>query len=318
MLLLMSFPITSASAETKGEEVVRIAKQYLGIPYLYGGTTTSGFDCSGFLLYVFNQVEIDLPRTSADQYNAGVPVTDMQPGDLVFFEKTYDKAGITHSGIYIGDNQFISATTSKGIKIDSLSSTYWGPKYVGAKRFIQNQGFKDVADNHLAFNAITDLTSKGVIAGFSDQTFRPESPVTRGQAAAIINRVLKKEPKSIYSFKDVSTSSSFAKDIAVMKESGIISGFSDGTYRPNAYMTRAEMAVIVKRAFQLEPVSIALASNPYTDVTPSYWAHDAIVVMKQIDTTTMFDTERYYSYNRATRALFSAAIYNSIDASPNY
>src|SRR4051812_18545233 len=124
-LLMTILPFHSVSAASN-QEVISTAKSYIGVPYVFGGTTPKGFDCSGFIRYVFEKVGIDLPRVSADQYNAGSKVSkaELQPGDLVFFEKTYSKAGITHSGIYIGNNEFISSTSSKGIKVDSLSSTY--------------------------------------------------------------------------------------------------------------------------------------------------------------------------------------------------
>ena len=115
LMTILPFPFRFGSIKS---EVIDIAKSYIGVPYVWGGTTPSGFDCSGFIRYVFEKVGINLPRISADQYNAGTKVSkaDLQPGDLVFFEKTYNKAGITHSGIYIGNNEFISATSSKGIK----------------------------------------------------------------------------------------------------------------------------------------------------------------------------------------------------------
>ncbi|GIM48124.1 hydrolase [Collibacillus ludicampi] len=112
--------------------VVEIAKKYLGTPYQYAGMSPSGFDCSGFVKYVYAQRGVDLPRTSQEMYNTGTTVSDLKPGDLVFFS-TYEP-GPSHVGIYIGDNQFISATSSSGVKIDSFSNQYWGPRYIGAKR----------------------------------------------------------------------------------------------------------------------------------------------------------------------------------------
>jgi hypothetical protein len=79
-------------------------------------------------------------------------------------------------------------------------------------------------------------------------------------------------------------------------------------------MTRADMAIIVQRAFSLQGTSYSKASSPYSDITPSYRAHDAIVTMSNIDTTSIFDGSKYYATHRATRAFFSAAIYNSINA----
>ncbi|MEW9109091.1 MAG: C40 family peptidase [Cytobacillus gottheilii] len=316
VLIFSVLPFTTAFAQSSQEEIIKIAKAQLGVPYLYGGTTPRGFDCSGFVLYVFGKAGYDLPRTSSSQYHAGTKVAkkNLQPGDLVFFERTYSKAGITHAGIYIGNNEFISATSSSGIKIDSLSSSYWGPKYYGATRILADEGFSDVSEKDLAFEAIYALSDSEIIQGFEDGTFRPDQAVTRGQAAAIINRVLKKTPKNISAFKDVPKGSRFAKDIAAIKELGIINGFKDSTFRPDAYMTRAEMAVILEGAFKLNEMKIAEANtSSYSDITPAYWAHDAIVTMSSIDSTTIFDTDRYYATHRATRAFFTAAIFNSMN-----
>ena len=141
LLLTLSIivsPIAFAAGETKNK-VVSVGKSYLGVPYRYGGTTPSGFDCSGFTSYVYKNVGIQLPRTAAQQYNVGTPVNKsaLEQGDLVFFSGS-KSSKISHVGIYIGDQQFISATTSRGIKIDSINDPYyWGSKYVGAKRVIQ-------------------------------------------------------------------------------------------------------------------------------------------------------------------------------------
>lgn len=112
--------------------VTDIARKYEGVPYVWGGTTPSGFDCSGFVKYVFAQKGITLPRTSSEMYNMGTRVTQPQPGDLVFFT-TY-AAGASHVGIYLGNNEFISATSSRGVDTVSMSNPYWAPRYLGAKR----------------------------------------------------------------------------------------------------------------------------------------------------------------------------------------
>ena len=158
------------------------------------------------------------------------------------------------------------------------------------------------------------LSSMKIINGYEDGRFGPEDQITRGQAAAIVNRVLNKESQNTNVFKDVPAGSRFAKDIAAIKEQGIIQGFDDGTFRPNDYMTRAEMAVIVGRAFNLQDTKMSMASSNYSDIDPSYWAHDAIVTLSHIDRTSLFDGDRYYPSNLATRAFFTTAIYNSMNA----
>jgi peptidoglycan DL-endopeptidase CwlO len=110
--------------------VVGIAMRYLGIPYVYGGASPSGFDCSGFIMYVFAQVGVSLPHNAAMQYGYGSPVdrSQLEAGDLVFFN------GLGHAGIYIGGGQFIhSPHTGDVVKISSLSGWY-DSTYVGARR----------------------------------------------------------------------------------------------------------------------------------------------------------------------------------------
>ena len=109
--------------------VVGIAMRYLGTPYVWGGASPAGFDCSGFVMYVYAQVGVSLPHYSGAQWNVGVPVSrsDLQPGDLVFFD------GLGHVGIYIGGGQFIhSPETGDVVKISPLMQA--GPHYVGARR----------------------------------------------------------------------------------------------------------------------------------------------------------------------------------------
>jgi len=117
-----------------GYKLVETANHYRGVPYVFGGNTPSGFDCSGFTKYVFQKEGIQLPRMADEQYLIGssIPRSRLLPGDLVFFT-TYEP-GASHTGIYVGDGQFISATSSGGVRVDSLSSSYWASRYLGAKR----------------------------------------------------------------------------------------------------------------------------------------------------------------------------------------
>ena len=122
-------PLPSAPPSRYGG-VVGIAMQYLGVPYVYGGSSPSGFDCSGFVMYVFAQIGVSLPHNAAAQYGSGTPVdrSQLQPGDLVFFN------GLGHVGIYIGGGSFIhSPHTGDVVKISSLSGWY-SSTWVGARR----------------------------------------------------------------------------------------------------------------------------------------------------------------------------------------
>lgn len=113
-----------------------IAQSLVGSPYQWGGTTPDGFDSSGFINYVFAQVGIQLDRTHAGMWaNNGTFVDQPQPGDVVFFANTY-KDGVSHSGIYIGNNLMIHAGTEEtGVEITSLDNSYWQQHYIGAKSF---------------------------------------------------------------------------------------------------------------------------------------------------------------------------------------
>ncbi|WP_028593889.1 NlpC/P60 family protein [Paenibacillus assamensis] len=122
---------------SKADAVINTAYSYLGVPYVWGGTTPAGFDCSGFLNYVFGKHNVELPRTAHDIYkNAGTAVKNPQKGDLVFFSSSGSR--ITHIGIYLGDNQYIHASSGKvkGVTVSSLGSSWSSKTYVGAKRVL--------------------------------------------------------------------------------------------------------------------------------------------------------------------------------------
>lgn len=121
----------ASATSSKVNELIAEAKKYIGVPYVWAGSTPAGFDCSGFLNYVYNKAGISIPRTVATIWDATKPVSALKAGDLVFYE-TY-KAGPSHAGIYLGNNQFIHAGTSRGVQISDLNNSYWKPRFLGAR-----------------------------------------------------------------------------------------------------------------------------------------------------------------------------------------
>jgi peptidoglycan DL-endopeptidase CwlO len=112
-------------------EIVRIAKEYIGVPYAWGGASPSGFDCSGFVTYVYSKVGISIPHGVAKQYAYGTPVSkaDLRPGDVVFFD------GLRHNGIYIGGGDFVHAARSRrAVRISRLDEDWFRTRWVGARR----------------------------------------------------------------------------------------------------------------------------------------------------------------------------------------
>lgn len=125
---------TSGSWTTQANTAVNTADRLIGVPYLYGGATTAGFDCSGLTQYVYAKAGISLPHSSSAQATKGAAVARaaLQPGDLVFFS-TNGSGSVNHTGIYLGANLFIAANTG-GVAVCDLSGSYWSGVYLTARR----------------------------------------------------------------------------------------------------------------------------------------------------------------------------------------
>jgi peptidoglycan DL-endopeptidase CwlO len=123
-----------------GSDVADFAQQYVGSAYRWGGTSPAGFDCTGFVMWVFSQFGVALPHNESGQLNAGprISADDLQPGDVVVFANTY-RAGLSHTGIYVGDGQFVHAADERhGVIVSNLWDSYWGPRLVGASRTLSS------------------------------------------------------------------------------------------------------------------------------------------------------------------------------------
>ncbi len=131
---------TSAATGTR-QQIIEYAATLLGCKYVYGGTSPSGFDCSGYTQYVFANYGVSLSHSSKTQYSNAVSIkkSELQVGDLVFFSSTAGSSTVGHVGIYTGDDQFIhAASPGKGVRYDSLSSDYYSSHYIGSGRVLSD------------------------------------------------------------------------------------------------------------------------------------------------------------------------------------
>ncbi|WP_432354534.1 NlpC/P60 family protein [Sporosarcina sp. A2] len=246
--LLISTSVPSIASASSATDLVNTAKNYIGTPYRYGGTTTSGIDCSAYTQVVFKKSGKTLPRTADQQYRQGQAVgkSNLATGDLVFFNTSGNK--VSHVGIYIGSSKFIHASTSQGVTISSINDPYyWKSKYVGAKRVA----------NFTGTSVATSNTAKPVV-----------NYATRAEVAEAIAKKLNLTAQGASSYKDVPSNHPQASAITAVTEAKILSGNNNGEFKPNDLLTRAEMAKALSNAFNLSQSS----NVPFSDVSSTYWA----------------------------------------------
>ncbi|MFY3791581.1 NlpC/P60 family protein [Ureibacillus sp. MALMAid1270] len=262
--IFASFMIFSGHGANQAEaasasDLTNTALSYIGAPYKYGGTSiTYGIDCSAYTQLVFSKMGIQLNRTSSGQYQQGVSVSksNLQIGDLVFFNTS--GRGISHVGIYIGNGKFVSATTSGGVKVDSINDPYyWGNKYVGAKRITKftNEQIQEVKAASVDFNVYA----------------------SRGKVAEKLVEILGLDTSDTNSpFRDISANSKFAGVATALYKKGAFTGDPDGKFNPNSPITRAELSKVLVIAFGLK---LQPDVEQFKDIKPDHWAYENVSIL---------------------------------------
>lgn len=128
-------PVRASLPTPADHRVVQLATRYVGRPYTWGGSSPGGFDCSGFVMYVYAKLGVSLPHNAARQYAYGIQVgrDELKPGDLVFFDR------LRHNGIYIGAGQFVHASKrGSGVKVSRLDESWFRERWTGARRLLPN------------------------------------------------------------------------------------------------------------------------------------------------------------------------------------
>ncbi|MGE8033474.1 NlpC/P60 family protein [Lysinibacillus sp. NPDC093692] len=256
-MLFTTTHIDSAEAATK-TEVTDTASKYLGIPYKYGGTTTSGFDCSGFTSQVFADLGIILNRTSGAQYQQGTAVakSDLQVGDLLFFNTS--GKGVSHVSIYIGDGKMIHSQTNQGVSYSNVNDPYyWGSRYIGAKRVA-------------TFDEEQQAEVKKVAIDFTVYA-------SRAEAASQIAKALNLDTSDKNSgFVDIKPTYEHAGAIAAVAKLGIFEGDASGKFNPSSPITRAQIAKVLVIAFGLENAGQEVT---FSDVPQDSWANQYVSIL---------------------------------------
>jgi len=243
-------------------DLTTTAYQYIGIPYVYGGTSTNGFDCSGFTQRVYKDLGYSLNRTSGSQYQQGSSVSksNLQPGDLVFYNTS--GAGVSHVGIYMGDGKFVHSATSSGVKVSRLSESYWANRYVGAKR--------------VANIAAVEVEVKEAAIDYTVYA-------SRGEVAIQLAKALNLDISDVRSpFVDVKSTSKYAGAVTALYKNGVLTGDESGKFNPGSPLTRAQLAKVLVVAFDLK---LQGGAEVFKDVSKSHWAYDYVTILASNDIT---------------------------------
>nr|WP_284693510.1 C40 family peptidase [Anoxybacillus kestanbolensis] len=313
MLLFFLFP-SFAYASDSYDRLVPLAKKYVGVPYQFGGSSEKGFDCSGFTRHVMSGVGVTLARTTAEQYKQGSAVKkeDLRVGDLVFFE-TYKK-GPSHAGIYIGDNEFIHASSSKGIAVSSLDDSYYKKRYIGARRVLayeQAAGqFEDIGNDFWANKEIEALGKKEIVLGYAKSYFKPNEVMTRAEAAGLLAAYFKLNMNDRKeTFTDVPSNHWAVGAINALVKESIIDKNSK-QFQPDEPITREQLAMWFAQAWNFKRG----ADVPFADVKETDAAYDAIEKLVVAGVANGYEDGTFRPKETVTRAQFAVFFYRAINA----
>lgn len=268
MIFAGTFTNTDKAEAATPNELIQVASKYKGIPYRYGGTTTAGFDCSGYTQYVFKQLGLSIPRTSGGQYSTGTAVSksSLKTGDLVFFNTS--GKGVSHVGIYIGNNNFIHSSTSKGVSVASIYDPYyWGSRYIGAKR-VANFSSKQEA-------AVAAVAKKEEVkpAAIDFSVYASRSAV----AEKLVNALNLETSDQSSNFSDVKAGTEQAGITTALFNAKIFVGDENKKFNLGSALSRAEMAQVLVVAYNLQLNTDNIVE--FTDVPEKHWAHNAIQIL---------------------------------------
>jgi murein DD-endopeptidase / murein LD-carboxypeptidase len=317
LLFILTLSSTSAEAESSSnyDHLLSAAKKYIGVPYQFGGTTASGFDCSGYTRHIMKEIGVSIPRTTDAQYSTGKPAgkDNLRVGDLVFFE-TYKK-GPSHVGIYIGEEQFIHSSTSKGVIISSLNDPYYyAPRYLGARRVLSYElpvgRYHDIPKDFWALDSITELSKDSLFLGYENSYFKPDQDMTRAQAAALLAQQLDLNISSRKkAFADVKTDHWASGAILAAQKKNLLSP-KGKEFKPEEGISRGDAAIALAEAFNLKSKGQAAE---FSDVDAKHPAHKAISALAANGISGGYEDGTFRPEEKVNRAQFAVLLDRSIN-----